>query len=143
MIVEEKVGDITEAEEPTILFATNREGWNDAGLARQMFEVFPELNMRFPQGQLIGYGPHLVKSKGKNIIALCCHSLREDLWKHNTTETAIHRLQRFKDFGTDLGRIAIPMIGTGVVGQSLHADWDRIKQMFEDSPLEFVLYRRK
>ena len=140
MIVEEKIGDITEATEPIILFATNQEGWNDAGLAGQMFEKFPRLEELFPQGKTIGFGPHLVRTKNKQIIVLCCHSLKEN-WKHNTTEEAIRRLEWFEH--VNLGRIAIPMIGTGAVGRSLRADWNRIKQMFEESPLEFVLYRKE
>lgn len=101
MIVKEKYGDITQATEPTILFATNREGINDAGLARKMFEEFPELQEKFPMFEPIGYGPNLVKSK--NIIALCCHSLKEQ-WKHYTTEEAVRKLELLGD----LGRIAIP-----------------------------------
>ena len=135
MIVDEKVGYITEAEEPTILFDTNHEGLNDAGLARQMFEKYPNLKRKFPMGQEIGYGPHLVKSKGKNIIAFCCHSLTGD-WDHETTAEAICRLQLFDG----LGRIAIPEIGTGFLGKTLGADWSRIRRMLEKSPLEFVLY---
>lgn len=33
------------------------------------------------------------------------------------------------------------MIGIGLVGVLANANWNKIREMFEESPLEFVLYK--
>ena len=142
MIVEEKVGDITRAEEPFILFSVNEEGFLDAGLAKAMLYQFPELTSTYPMGKAIAKGWTLTHSDelgGRGILGLQCHSLRGK-WDNDFAVESILNLQ--ERVGDPRSRIAIPRIGTGLVGMRLGANWARMRKAFEESPLEFVLYKR-
>ena len=139
--MEEKFGDITRADESFILFTVNEEGFLDAGLARAMLYQFPELTSTYPMGKTIAKGWTVTHSRelgGRGILGLQCHSLRGK-WDNDFAVESIRGLLELVGEG---GRIAVPRIGTGLVGKGLGADWGRMRKAFEESPLEFVLYKR-
>ena len=137
VIIEEKIGDIFEAPEKYTAFAVNTNGVNDSGLAGMMFRKYPNLALTYPNFHPIPAGAHFFDiSKDKVLCLLAAHTLGEP-WDHEKTQIAINGLSEIQE------PIAIVKIGTGMIGQMLNADWDKIRKMLENSPAKFVIYEKR
>ncbi len=137
MIISRVQGDIFEAPQKHIAFATNIQGYNDSGFAGQVSNrVWPDLAetggntlgevLSYPFGEKIFY-------------ALVCHSLDEGGWR-NTPKIARECLDQIEC--ADDEEIAVVLMGSGPIGRMQGADVDAILEELEKSKKRLVVYQR-
>jgi hypothetical protein len=137
MIVDIIQGDIFKTPHKHIAFATNTEGYNDAGFAGTVaFRYWPELTSIGPNklGKVISK-----KIKGKIFHALVCHSLGSTGWRK--TPQIITKCLDLLDVPDD-ETIAIVLVGTGGVGQIGGADVFSILGGMARSKKRIAVYTR-
>lgn len=135
MITKKIKGDILSSAHVHIVFASNVEGYNDAGFAGLISSRYwPELANIGAQP----FGKVLEKSSnGKVFHALVCHSLRETGW--NGAAKAIREGLDGIMVAPD-EEIGVVMMGAGMIGQMQGADVAANLKAMEESKHKIVVY---
>ncbi len=138
MIRESKVGqDIFSGEEKVVVFAINKEGYNDSGFAGKVAQKYwPELANTGEQE----IGTILEKEvDGKRYIGIVCHSLREG-WGTREEQTKIIKECFDKIQVNDGEKIASLAIGNGLIGQMSGAEYGAILEGIRQSNKDVSVY---
>jgi len=134
MVVKTVQDDIFNSNEKHIAFAINAEGYNDAGFAGQVSNLYWKELAICGQNEL---GTVLSKKVGdKTFHALVCHSL-ENGWGSNQAEII---KECFDKIPSNNERVATIAIGTGLVGMMSGAKFREIVCGMHDSNQQIVLH---
>lgn len=139
MITNKVRGDILQSEHKHIVFASNTEGFNDAGFAGLISRRFwPEL-MAIGEQKLGTVLKHT--AGGKTFYAVVCHSLGEQGWKNapETIEKALNDLDIpfIESTGESIASVAM---GNGPIGLMQGADGEANMKAMEKSNKKIVVY---
>lgn len=139
MITAKINGDVLSSKYKHVVFATNEEGYNDAGFAGAVSRRYwPELGKCGPQLP----GSTKVKEAGsasdKTFYAVVCHSLKQDGWADapGHVKAALDRIA--KSVGED--EVACVLMGAGPVGLMMGADVRAIMAAIDASEAKVALF---
>lgn len=139
MITAKINGDVLASKYKHVVFATNEEGYNDAGFAGAVSRRYwPELGKCGPQLP----GSTKVKEAGaasdKTFHAIVCHSLKPNGWADAPThvKAALDRLAK----STGDGDVACVLMGGGPVGLMMGADVKAIMAAIDASEAKVALF---
>jgi O-acetyl-ADP-ribose deacetylase (regulator of RNase III) len=132
-----KIGDVTEAEEPTILHGCNAQGRMNSGVAKAIREKFPEAYEIYKIYETkIGLSLGMVcgnRSKNKFILNAITQDQdgkdRKRYVCYEAVATALERINCTFDFCNKPRIIAMPKIGAGLGG----GNWKIISTIIEET----------
>lgn len=134
MITKKIIGDILASKETKIAFATNVEGYNDAGFAGAVARRhWPEL---LNCGQRKPGTIQEMQVDDRTFFAFVCHSLSPDGWA-NTPKIVQKTLDTLCPNGEE---IACVMMGNGPVGKLMGADVPAILEAMAQSRAKVTIY---
>jgi hypothetical protein len=143
MVVEKRIrGDVFGTPCRYIAFAVNSEGYNDAGFAGQVaLRYWPELENTGHQtlGTVLRKEVNHPDGKGKKLtfLAFVCHSLAENGWAK--TPEIVKKCLDEQDVPKG-EKMAIVLMGAGVVGRIQGANVDAIVDAMDQSNKELIVY---
>lgn len=116
-----------------IAFATNVEGFNDAGFAGAIARRgWPELNDSIPRA-MGSWRTHTLD--GRTLYAICCHSIDDGTWDYAAITRALDEIA-----ATEPGPLAVVWMGRGVIGRLLGADPDATRAAIDQANIDTHLY---
>lgn len=134
MIVKTVRDNIFNTDVRHIVFAINKEGYNDVGFSGKVSsKIWPELS---------DFGCHEIgdvfskEVDGRLFHALVCHSLKEG-WPEDQAETIRECFDKIPADGEVIASVAI---GTGLIGVVSGSDFRQIVCGMHDSNQEIILY---